>query len=317
MSSLNSHAKDLSRFWQGKILWDIPMAQFSTLKVGGPAEAVISVENIEDLTRLHHWLKENDIDWWIVGRGSNILVPDKGLAGVIIVLAGEFRSIEKLSIRPLSSGEEKVLIRAGGGCSLSKLVGYCTAQSLTGLEFGVGIPGSIGGAIVMNAGAWGCDIGSLVDSAILMDSDGNIATKQGKNLGFLYRKWSMGKNTILLSATLALRPGNKENIKDTCRKYQELRHNNQPVAEASAGSFFKNPPDDSAGRLIDEAGFKGFSIGGAKVSETHANFIINTGPASAANILDLMHVIQQEILKRFGIKLEPEVHILGGGLNQS
>ena len=317
MASLNSHAKDLSRFWLGKISWDIPMAQFSTLKVGGPAEAVISVENIDDLTKLHHWLKENDIDWWIVGRGSNILVPDKGLAGVIIVLAGEFRSIEKLSIETISSDEKKVLIRAGGGCSLSKLVSYCTSQSFTGLEFSVGIPGSIGGAIVMNAGAWGCDIGSLVDSAILMDSDGNIATKQGKNLGFLYRKWSMEKNTILLSATFALRTGNKENIKNTCRKYQELRHNKQPVAEASAGSFFKNPPDDSAGRLIEEAGFKGFSIGGAKVSETHANFIINTGTASATNILDLMHVIQQEILKRFGIKLEPEVHILGGGLNQS
>ena len=312
MASLNSHAKDLSRFWPGKILWDSPMSQFSTLKVGGPAEAVISVENTEDLKKLHLWLKENNIDWWIVGRGSNILVPDNGLAGVIIVLEGEFRSIEKLSGEHYSSDDEKVLIRAGGGCSLAKLVGYCTAQSLTGLEFGIGIPGSIGGAIVMNAGAWGYEIGSLVDSVILMDNDSNILTKQGKSLGFIYREWSLEKHTILLSATFALKTGNKDDIKAACRKYQELRHEKQPIAEASAGSFFKNPPDDSAGRLIEEAGLKGFSIGGAKVSEKHANFIINTGTASAANILDLMHVIQQKVQKRFGIKLEPEVHILGG-----
>jgi len=313
MAALNSHAKDLARFGQGKILWDIPMSQFSTLKVGGPAEAVISVENITELKRLHFWLKENSIDWWIVGRGSNILVPDKGLAGVIIVLDGKFRAIEKLSGKSLSAVDEKVLIRAGGGCLLPKLVSYCTAQSLTGLEFGIGIPGSVGGAIAMNAGAWGCEIGSLVESVVLLDRAGNVATIQGKDLGFVYRKWSMKQNTILLSATFALKPGNQDEIKNTCRKFQGLRHQNQPVAEASAGSFFKNPPDDSAGRLIEEAGLKGFAIGGAKVSEKHANFIINTGSASATNIIDLMHIIQQEVQKRFGIKLEPEVHFLGGG----
>jgi len=287
------------------------MSQFSTLKVGGPAEAIIPVTNTAELKVLIRWLKKNDIDWWVVGRGSNILVPDSGLAGVIIVLEGEFRSIEKLMARSHNTKEEKIYIRAGGGCSLPKLVNYCTSQSLSGLEFAIGIPGSIGGAIVMNAGAWGHEIGSLIDTATIMADNGNISSEHGKNLGFFYRKWSMPQNTILLSAIFVITPDSKGDIKATCKKYQELRLKNQPVAEPSAGSFFKNPPDDSAGRLIEEAGLKGFSIGGAKISEIHANFIVNTGKASSEDILHLMQFVQQEVYKRFSVMLEPEVHILG------
>jgi UDP-N-acetylmuramate dehydrogenase len=311
MASLNSHAKDLSQFWKGRILWDSPMSQFSSLKVGGPAEAIISVANVEDLKSLILWLKDHDIGWWVVGRGSNILVPDSGLAGVIIVLEGNFNTIERLT-EPTITNEKHIFIRAGAGCLLPKLVNYCTSQGLTWLEFAIGIPGSIGGAIVMNAGAWGYEIGNLVDSVILMDQKGEVFSEQENNLGFLYRKWSMPQNTLLLSATFALTPGSKEEIKAACKKYQEMRFKNQPISEHSAGSFFKNPPDDSAGRLIEEAGLKGFSVGGAKISEKHANFIVNTGTASAADILDIMQIVQLEVFKRFGIKLEPEVHILGG-----
>lgn len=312
MARLNSHARDLDRFWKGRILWDSPMSQFSTLKVGGPAEAIIGVSNSQELNSLIRWLKNHGIGWWIVGRGSNILVPDSGIAGVVIILEGDFRSIEKLMDSTTPQKKEKVLIRAGAGCLLPKLVNYCTLQSLSGLEFGVGIPGSIGGAIVMNAGAWGYEIGSLVDEVLLMDSNGDIFPEQGRNLGFFYRKWSMPPNMVLLSATFSLTPGSIDEIKATCRKYKELRQKNQPVAELSAGSFFKNPVADSAGRLIEKAGLKGLSIGGAKISEKHANFIVNTGKASAADILNLMQVVQQKVYKRFGIKLEPEVHILGG-----
>jgi UDP-N-acetylmuramate dehydrogenase len=309
MPSLNSHAKDLSRFWKGKILWDIPMAQFSSLKVGGPAAAVIEVGDIDELKKLMLWLEGNNVDWRVVGRGSNILVPDNGFDGIIIILAGDFRSVETLSptvTRPLP---EKVFIRAGGGCPLSKLVSYCISQGLSGLEFGVGIPGSIGGAVVMNAGAWGSEIGSVIDSVFLMNSSGSITSLPKKELGFVYRKWSLPQGIILLSATFALKPGSRQKIKAACRKYQDMRRSNQPISEPSAGSFFKNPPGESAGRLIEKAGLKGFSIGDAKVSEKHANFIINTGKASAADILNLMRVIQLEVNKRFGIKLEPEVHI--------
>jgi UDP-N-acetylmuramate dehydrogenase len=311
MASLNSHAKDLSRFWKGKIFWGIPMAQYSTLKVGGPAEAIISVANIKDLRRLVLWLQENNINWWVIGRGSNILVSDDGLAGVTIILEGDFSSIEKLVEPTAGHEEQKYLLSAGGGCLLLKLVNYCTAHGLSGLEFAAGIPGSLGGAVVMNAGAWGCEIGDIIDSATLMDSSGNIFSQNAKSLGFTYRGWGMAPNILLLSATLVLTPGNMADIKSACRRFQDLRKKNQPVAEPSAGSFFKNPPQQSAGRLIDEAGLKGFSIGGAKISEKHANFIVNTGNATAADILNLMRVVQERVFSRFGIKLEPEVHILG------
>ena len=310
MASFNSHRKDLSRFWKGEILWDTPMSQYSTFKVGGPAEAIISVTNSEDLTRLIHWLKKNDVNWWIVGRGSNILVPDQGLAGVTIVLEGEFSSIEKLESEG-SQKENSTLIRAGAGCLLSKVIHYCTKNSLSGFEFAFGIPGSVGGAVIMNAGAWGHEIENLLDSTTLMDNNGEVSTEQGRNLGFTYRGWGMKPNTVLLYATFTLTTSSKEEIKAACRKYQELRKNNQPLTEPSAGSFFKNPPGLSAGRLIDEAGLKGHSIGGAKISEQHANFIVNTGSASATDILNLMRLVQNTVYKQFDIKLEPEVHILG------
>ena len=310
MSSLNSHSKDLAHFWKGKILWNRPMSQYSTLKVGGPAEAIVSVTNAEELKLLLEWLKENDINWWVVGRGSNILVSDHGLSGVVIVLEDTFTSIEMLSKKHGQNGKS-VLVRTGGGCLLSKAVNYCTANSLSGLEFAVGIPGSIGGAVVMNAGAWGQEIGNLVDSATLMDNYGKIFVKQGTNLGFTYRSWGVKSNTVLLYTNLTLINGSREEIKASCRKYQELRKKKQPLSEHSAGSFFKNPPELSAGRLIDEAGLKGRAIGGAKISEKHANFIVNTGNASATEILDLMHLVQDTVHKKFGIRLEPEVRILG------
>jgi UDP-N-acetylmuramate dehydrogenase len=310
MSSLNSHTKDLARFWKGKILWDRPMSLYSTLKVGGPAEAVISVTSAEELKLLIEWLRKNDINWWVVGRGSNILVSDHGLSGVVILLEDTFTSIELLS-KHQGRNKKSSLIRTGGGCLLSKAVNYCTSISLSGLEFAVGIPGTIGGAVVMNAGAWGSEIGELVDSVTLMDNHGRIFIEQGKNLGFTYRGWSMNPDTILLYTNLSLTNGSKEEIKASIRRYQELRKNKQPLNEHSAGSFFKNPPELSAGRLIDETGLKGHTIGGAKISEKHANFIVNTGNASATEILTLMHLVQDTVHKRFGIRLEPEVRILG------
>jgi len=286
------------------------MSQYSTFKVGGPAEAIISVTNIEDIKRLILWLKENDINWLVVGRGSNILVSDHGLSGVTIVLDGKFNGIE-IFANQTDQSEKSTFVRAGGGCLLSKVVNFCTANSLSGLEFAIGIPGSIGGAVVMNAGAWGYEIGDLLDSVTLMDNHGEVFTKQGKNLGLKYRGWGMDHNIVLLYASLNLTIGKKGKIKAACSRYQALRKKNQPLTESSAGSFFKNPPELSAGSLIDQAGLKGYSMGGAKISEKHANFIVNTGNASATDILNLMRFVQDTVYKLFEVKLEPEVHILG------
>jgi len=246
MASLNSYSKNLSDFWKGKILWNRPMSQYSTLKVGGPARAIISVKDIEELRRLIEWLQENGINWWVIGRGSNILVSDQGLSGVVIILEDQFSSIEIAPERQEVQTGQSVAIQAGGGCLLSKAVQFCTASSLSGLEFAVGIPGSVGGAVVMNAGAWGQEIGNLVDSVTLMANSGRIIIKQGTELGFIYRGSSVEANTILLYANLLLITGVQEDIKASCRRYQELRKEKQPLNKASAGSFFKNPPELSA-----------------------------------------------------------------------
>jgi UDP-N-acetylmuramate dehydrogenase len=311
MRRLNSHAKDLARFWTGRILWNSPMAQFSTLRIGGPAEAIIPVATVAALKRLMGWLKKNEIGWQVVGRGSNILVSDSGLAGVTILLEGEFKTMEKVAGQGEEPDEKRALIYAGAACLLPRLVAYCTSQGLSGLEFAVGIPGSLGGAIIMNAGAWGSAIGPLVESVALMDECGTLSTRKAESLAFSYRQAALPPRTILVGATLSLRAGDRADIKATCRQYQEKRRASQPTAEPSVGSFFKNPPGDSAGRLIEKAGLKGFAIGDARVSELHANFFINDGSASAADMLNLMHHVQETVYSRFRVRLEPEVRILG------
>jgi UDP-N-acetylmuramate dehydrogenase len=310
MASLNSHAEDLSRFWKGEILWDSPMSRFSSLKVGGPAEAILFAESQDELTGLISWLHANNICWQIIGRGSNILVPDEGLSGVVIFLNGEFTKLETLN-SAVQHDDDTVKVRAGGGCLLAKLVRHCIAGSYRGLEFAIGIPGSVGGAIVMNAGAWGHEIGEFIDTVTIMDNNGTIATEKKETLGLTYRKWGLGPKTILLFATFILCQGEKHEIETECKKYQNLRKQQQPLGAASAGSFFKNPPGQPAGRLIEEVGLKGFKVGGAMVSDQHANFIINTGDASASDIITLMQEIQMKVFNRYGINLEPEVHILG------
>lgn len=309
MALLNSHAKDLSRFWKGEILWDSPMARYSSLKVGGPAEAILFAEHQDELTGLVSWLHENNISWRVIGRGSNILVPDEGLHGVVILLDGEFTTFETFD--NLNQPDGTVRIRAGAGCLLAKLVQHCIAKSYSGLEFAVGIPGSVGGAIVMNAGAWDHEVGELIDSVTVMDNNGTIITEKKENLGLEYRKWGMDPETILLFATFILSHGDKHEIETKCKKFHGLRKQKQPLGRASAGSFFKNPSGHAAGRLIEDVGLKGFKVGGAMISEQHANFIINTGKATASDILTLMREAQSRVFKQFGIKLEPEVHILG------
>jgi len=311
MASLNSHADDLAGFWKGEILWDSPMSRFSSLKVGGPAEAILFAENSAELKKLIGWLHENDVCWRVIGRGSNILVSDNGLPGVVIFLDGEFARFETLDSSAPAGDRNAVKIRAGGGCRLPKLVHHCITNGLGGLEFAIGIPGSVGGAVVMNAGGWGQEIGGLIDNATVMDNNGAITTVKQEDLGLTYRQWGMAPGTILLSATLLLTRGDQPAIEAESLRYQQLRKQKQPLGIASAGSFFKNPAGQPAGRLIEEAGLKGFKIGDAMISEQHANFIVNTGKASASDVISLMQEIQAKVFERFGIRLEPEVHILG------
>lgn len=286
------------------------MADYCTLRTGGKAAALLVPSDQEELARLLLWLRRHEIRWRVIGRGSNILIRSGGFDGVVIVLGGEFCGLS--SLEPDRPGETR--IEAGAGCSVGRSVGWCARRSLTGLEFMVGIPGSIGGAVRMNAGAWGHELGEVVESITYFDQEGNRHQAKRSQLEFSYRKIQLldGLNdiSVIVGTTLRLKPGKQTRIIATCREYMDRRNMKQPLNMASAGSFFKNPPHDSAGRLIDSAGLKGYCRGGAMVSPRHANFIVNTGQATADDIVELMQDVQQKVYRHCGVMLEPEVHFL-------
>ncbi len=300
--TISSH---LSSFWRGRVLFDCSMAQFCTLRVGGPAEALVYAEATGDLVELVSNLNREGIEWRVIGRGSNLLVTDQGLSGVTIILAGQFGAIS----RPAAGAD--ALLTAGASCMLPALVARCCKEGLAGLEFAAGIPGTVGGAVVMNAGAWGGEVKDVLHSVRLMRRDGTLLEKKRDELAFSYRKLRLDGPHLVLDATFGLAPDEPRRIKARCDQLLVQRRSRQPQGVASAGSFFKNPLPRAAGQLIDEAGLKGLRVGGAMVSEKHANFIVNTGTATARDILDLMAVVQEKVLHRSGILLEPEVQILG------
>jgi UDP-N-acetylmuramate dehydrogenase len=304
--------QQLASFWTGLVHWDVPMGEFCTLRTGGPAEALLKASTLPELRRLIAWLTERKIRWRVIGRGSNILVSSQGFAGVLIVLAGEFRAIRRESADADQSASGTV--RVGAGCPTGRLVGWCARHGQAGLEFMVGIPGSIGGAVWMNAGAWGGEIGKFIKTVTFVDCQGRVHEVGRPELEFSYRRMRPLRpelrEAVVVEAVFALRPGSTREILDRCRELLARRRAKQPTGMASAGSFFKNPPGDSAGRLIEAAGLKGLQRGGAMVSTKHANFIVNTGMASAADITELMREVQERVYRFSGIKLEPEVHLL-------
>ncbi len=294
-------------FWCGEMLWNTSMAEFSAYRVGGTAEAVIFPLGIQELSLLVQGLRKLDVPWLVLGRGTNILVADEGLRGVVIILGRDFCSMER-NAQPDGS----VLARFKGGCSMAKVVKWCTEQGLSGLEFAAGIPGSVGGATAMNSGAWGGQIGDVIYSVMIMDSKGTLQSKERKDIHFGYRSWNEPEEMIAVEIVFRLNKGDKAVIAEKCRKNVGLRKKQQPTNVISCGSFFKNPlPDKPAGRLIEESGLKGFKIGNVMVSDKHANFIVKTGEATAAEIVGLMRHIQNRVWRHSGIHLDPEVRLLG------
>lgn len=310
---MNQKQRDgLASVWSDSVQWDVDMAAYSTLRAGGRADALVDVQGQDELCNLLCRLEELQVNCRVIGRGSNILVSEQGYSGVIIRLQGELNSVNLLNEE--SGSGNPVVIKAGAGCPMSLLVSWCTRHGLTGLEFMVGIPGSVGGAVWMNGGAWGHEIGERLQAIEFVDYSGHLMVVPVSELKLLYRKLDLKKgdldNWIISSVTFALHPGREEQIRLRCEQYLERRRGKQPTGVASAGSFFKNPPGDSAGRLIEAAGLKGVSCGQAMVSNVHANFIVNTGRATAADIVALMQQVQDVVFQQFGVRLEPEVQIL-------
>ncbi len=293
--------EEIQRFFGGKISLNEPLARFTTFRIGGPADYYLEPKDKEDLLQVVQYLHQQAFPYIVIGSGSNMLVSDKGYRGAVISLAQGFADI----------GLEGDMVDAGAGVRLSQFVDFCVEHSLRGTEMLAGIPGTLGGAIMMNAGAYGGEISDyLVEVEILRGSSfKKIKKEEG---GFRYRKSDLGQD-IIVRARFSLPSGEKEELKRVRNELIRKRNETQPVNFPNAGSVFKNPPGDRAARLIEACGLKGLTVGGAEVSERHANFIVNRGQASAKDVLELIEMIHQRILDQFNINLELEVRLIGFG----
>ncbi len=295
--------KGLSRYTNPEnILTDEPMKDHTTFKIGGNADFLVSPSSVEEISNIISFIKENHINFAVIGNGSNILVSDKGFRGVIIRLHKSFADYTV----------EDESITAQGGILLSRLASVALENSLTGLEFASGIPGSLAGATFMNAGAYGPEMKDVIEEVTFLDKDCEIKTIGVKECDFGYRTSYFSKNdAIVLTVKLKLKKGNKDEIKKTMEELSKRRLDKQPLTFPSAGSVFKRPQGHFAGALVEQAGLKNYSIGGAMVSEKHAGFIINTGNATCEDVLNLIEYIKKIVYEKFGVTLEPEVRILG------
>ena len=286
----------------GEIHLNEPLAKHTTYRIGGPADALIIPQRKEQLVKLIKCLKKHQIPWMQLGRGSNLLVSDKGIRGVVIKLGKEFEHAD-------FQGNTVI---AGGGCSFVKLSILAGKEGLTGLEFAGGIPGSVGGAVYMNAGAHGSDVSRIFKSAEIVLDTGELVTYTAEDMAFEYRHSILHERRgIVTEAIFELQPGDKAEITAAMAAHKDRRRLTQPLQLPSSGSVFRNPPGDYAARLIEEAGLKGLRSGGAEVSAMHANFIVNTGQATAEDVLTLIHQVQETILSKYGISLMPEVFVVG------
>ena len=281
-----------------------PMKNHTSFKIGGPAEIYIKITSIEELQNVLEFAKKENVKITILGNGSNVLVSDKGINGIVIKT-----NLKEINIENKDS--ENVEVTVNDAVPIGFLAQKFLKEEITGFEELSGIPGTIGGAILMNAGAHGKEIKDIVTEVTAMDYNGIIFNFTNEEAEFTYRhsKFSNGEY-IILQAKMLLQKGNRDNIKAKMDEYAQYRKEKQPIEYPSAGSTFKRGTDFITAKLIDEAGLKGYSIGGAKVSEKHAGFIINTGDATAKDVLDLARYVTDKVYEKFGKKIEFEIKIL-------
>lgn len=288
-------------YLDNQIEFNANMSEHIYFKVGGPVDILLSPSSIEQIVDTLSVCKENNIPYFVIGNGSNLLVKDGGIRGVVIKLC-DLNSVE------VRNNEIKALC----GALLKDVSASAVKNSLTGFEFACGIPGSVGGAVFMNAGAYDGEINNVIKEAEVIDKDGNVITMSKEELELGYRTSRvMKEGLVVVSATFELNHGNKEKVESRVNELTSKREEKQPLEYPSAGSTFKRPVGYFAGKLIQDAGLKGYSIGGAAVSEKHSGFVINKGGATAKDILDLISHIQNEVKKQFGVDLHPEVRIIG------
>lgn len=298
---MNFYEKVLEALPEMKILSDEPMSRHTTFKIGGVAD-FFATPSLTQLPVVLDIAKECNIPVTVIGNGSNLLVGDKGIRGLVVEIG---RAAESIEI-------EKNKMTAGAGTMLSKAANAAADAGLSGMEFASGIPGSVGGAVVMNAGAYGGEIKDIIISADVVTASGNIKTLTRDELDLSYRHSCIPENGyIVVKAVFELSPGRSEEIRNAMAELRDKRIEKQPLEYPSAGSTFKRPEGYFAGKLIQDAGLRGYTVGGACVSEKHCGFVVNKGGATAADVLQLIEDVKSKVFKLSGVELEPEVKMIG------
>lgn len=291
--------------YEGDVGFDIPMSEHTGLSIGGPADVFLIPGDPLSIRNLMVVLKEKGVPFFTLGGGTNILVRDGGIEGVVISLKN-FRRIEVLN-----EGNTYAELFVEAGVPLQKLVNFCKDRGYSGVEGLTGIPGTVGGSICGNAGSYGCEMKDTVVSAVIMDAGGRLDRLKAANIGFGYRRSGISGSHLVMSANMKFKRDEKAAVAERTEKFFLEKKANQPIAGKSAGCVFKNPEGLAAGRLIDEAGCKGMKAGGIEVSQLHANFFINTDGGTALEYLELMERVSEIVQKKFGIALEPEIRVVG------
>lgn len=289
----------------GEVKFMEPMRNHTSLKIGGPADIFAAPPDIPSLKKMHFHLRKNLIPFFPLGGGTNILVRDGGIDGVVFFF-NSFRKIE-----PIKEDGDNVHLFVEAGTLLQRLVNLSKEKGYSGLEGLAGIPGTVGGAICGNAGAFGHEMKDVLISVEILDAEGKIETVRAEEIAFTYRSSGISQTHLLLNAEIKLRKDKKGDVSEKIGNFLKIKRGKQPLREYSAGCVFKNPPGSSAGKLIDEAGCKGMKIGDAEVSSVHANFFINRGNAKASDFIALMDEVASRVKERFDMVLDPEIKIIG------
>jgi UDP-N-acetylmuramate dehydrogenase len=286
---------------EGRVLFSAPMRQFTSIKVGGPADTLLFPKDVDELRKIVRYARRKNIPVLVIGKGTNLIVRDKGVRGWVVSLT---QGMKKFQMK----GER---VEAEAGLPLLRLVQFSIEKGLSGLEPFFGIPGTVGGGLAMNAGAWGVELKDLLLSITLMKEDGEVVERPRSRLRFSYRRLALSPSWIILKGQFQLKKGKREEILERVKSYSEMRKRTQPLDYPSAGSIFKNPKEGPAGKWIGEIGLKGFRMGQAMVSDRHANFIINLGKATAEEVTNLMEWVERKVYEEKGISLEREVKVVG------
>ena len=293
--------------YKGDTEFGMPMKNHTSLAIGGPADVVVSPADPMSLKNIVLLARKKNLPFLPLGGGTNILVTDSGIDGVVI----NFKAFRMIHV--IREEGEEVDLFAEAGVPLQMLVNFCREKGYAGIEGLTGIPGTFGGAICGNAGSYGCEIKDVIQSVLIMSSDGRLDRFNAGDLGFGYRRSAIKPADIVLNANIRLHKDDADAVAARIRRFLEEKKNTQPISERSAGCVFRNPAGISAGKLIDEAGCKGMKIGGIEVSNVHANFFVNKGNGTASDYINLMHEVIMIVEKKVGVVLEPEIRVIGRG----